>query len=395
MIDNLQNFNPAEQKILIVDDAPENIDILAEALSGYKRMIATDGEKALKIAFDENKPDLILLDIEMPGIDGYEVCRQLKLDKTTDHIPIIFLTGKTDKKDIIKGFQLGAQDYITKPFDIVELLARVTTHLELKLSREKLESVNKLLEEKVEQRTQELKDALSQIVEAHDQLIKMDRSKAEFLDMISKEIRQPLNNILGTVDRLKAKVGSEDLFDLVNFLDQTVSKLEDFSSSAIQLTSLKSSREGVKLEDISLKQFIEFCLLGNAELLNQKRIKASHSNFSSDITLKGNKDLLMKLLSSIVDATSSIMDQDASMSFSSEQSESEVTVNILVLNPKSIESGIHKLRSKLLLSDESVDPKAQFTAELFDLILDIHHASLEVDQSEHNEILIRLKFRTN
>lgn len=102
--------------ILVVDDTPENIDVLDGLLSDeYKIKIAVNGEKALKIAEASPQPDLILLDIMMPGMDGYEVCEKLKANPTTKNIPVIFLTAKTEVEDETKGFQLGAVDYITKP----------------------------------------------------------------------------------------------------------------------------------------------------------------------------------------------------------------------------------------------------------------------------------------
>jgi two-component system sensor histidine kinase/response regulator len=390
---SLENISPADQKILLVDDAPENIDILAEALSGYKRMIATSGEKALKIALGENKPDLILLDIEMPGMDGYEVCKLLKKEQSTKHIPIIFLTGKTAKEDIIKGFQLGANDYVKKPFDNEELIARVKTHLELKLSREKLESVNQLLEEMVEQRTHKLKDTLNELGSAHDQLIKVNKSKEEYLDMISREIRGPLNNILLIAELLKAKADSKDLFELIVQLDQTVSDLEDFSSTANQLNTLRSTAENVKFEDIMLRQFIEFCMLENAASLKKMNVRATHEIDSSELVLKGNEDLLMKLFTNVINSFSMIKDQDGTMLFSSEPSESQVIVNIIGQSSTAIDSVLKKSISDLILSEDISDPKIQIHAELIDLILGIHDASLEVDYPEHNKVCVKLIFR--
>ncbi len=102
--------------VLVVDDAPENIDLLDGVLNkDYKIKVALNGEKALKIAGSENPPDIILLDIEMPGMDGYEVCRRLKADPQTRGIPIIFVTAKSDESDETKGLEIGAVDYITKP----------------------------------------------------------------------------------------------------------------------------------------------------------------------------------------------------------------------------------------------------------------------------------------
>jgi len=136
----------AQQRILIVDDAPENIDILGNALAGYKRSVALNGEKALQRAMSDIPPDLILLDVMMPGIDGYEVCRQLKADEHTRDIPVIFVTSKGEVEDETLGFALGAVDYITKPISVPIVQARVKTHLMLKLAREKLQQEQALSE---------------------------------------------------------------------------------------------------------------------------------------------------------------------------------------------------------------------------------------------------------
>ena len=122
---------------MIVDDIPQNIKVLGSSLGnkGYIISFATSGEQGLDIA-RRNKIDLILLDIMMPGMDGFQMCRQLKSEESIKHIPIIFITAKTDKEDIVQGFEAGAIDYITKPFSAAELLARVQTHLELQHSKQ-------------------------------------------------------------------------------------------------------------------------------------------------------------------------------------------------------------------------------------------------------------------
>src|ERR1700741_3216615 len=125
-----------DKRILIVDDTPENITILSGLLTAYQKVVATNGEKALALVRD-NIPDLILLDVEMPGMNGFEVCRQLKQDTETQKIPIIFLTGNLDKKMTVEGFKLGASDFMTKPFDPDELRVRIATQLELYDSRER------------------------------------------------------------------------------------------------------------------------------------------------------------------------------------------------------------------------------------------------------------------
>ena len=123
--------------ILIVDDEPKNIQLLANILNekGYEVEFATSGELALE--WTASRPfDLILLDIMMEGMDGFQVCQQLKASPETQEIPVIFLTAKAEIKDIVKGFEFGAVDYVMKPFNTIELLVRVNTHLELKANRD-------------------------------------------------------------------------------------------------------------------------------------------------------------------------------------------------------------------------------------------------------------------
>ena len=116
-----------QTKILIVDDGPENIDVLGEVLRPhYKHNVALNGEKALALAKADNPPDLILLDIMMAGMDGYEVCRRLKAEEKTNKIPVIFVTGMSDVDDETAGFEAGAVDYITKPISPSILLSRST-----------------------------------------------------------------------------------------------------------------------------------------------------------------------------------------------------------------------------------------------------------------------------
>jgi putative two-component system response regulator len=125
--------NEPKQTVLVVDDTPDNLSLITTLLKDlYRVKIATTGNKALQIAFSNEPPDLILLDIMMPEMDGYEVCRHLKSDPQTTEIPVIFLTAKSEIEDELKGFGLGAVDFITKPISPPIVLARVRTHLRLK-----------------------------------------------------------------------------------------------------------------------------------------------------------------------------------------------------------------------------------------------------------------------
>ncbi|TCT20195.1 response regulator [Thiobaca trueperi] len=148
----------AKQSVLVVDDAPSNIDLLVSSLrDDYNVKAATRGEKALQIVRSGHPPDIILLDIMMPGMDGYEVCRQLKADFTTRHIPVIFITAKIAIEDEIRGFELGAVDYIAKPISPPVVQARVRTQLALY-------DQNRVLEHKVNERTAQLHQIRLQII---------------------------------------------------------------------------------------------------------------------------------------------------------------------------------------------------------------------------------------
>ena len=132
-------MNEQKKTVLVVDDTPANIQIVNSILKDiYKVRIATDGAKALALVKVSPPPDLILLDVMMPGMDGYEVCTQLKADRATSDIPVIFLTGQTEIEDETRGFEVGAVDYIHKPFSPAVVMARVNTHLVLRGIREQL-----------------------------------------------------------------------------------------------------------------------------------------------------------------------------------------------------------------------------------------------------------------
>lgn len=145
-------------RVLVVDDTPANLAVLKETLApeGYKLAFANTGEKALEIA-GQIQPDLILLDVMMPGIDGYETCTRLKADEKTKDIPIIFITAKKETEDIVHGFKVGGIDYVPKPFQQEEICSRVKTHLELR-------ELQVHLKEMVKERTKQLNDSRLEIV---------------------------------------------------------------------------------------------------------------------------------------------------------------------------------------------------------------------------------------
>ena len=155
-MDTTNQFN-SRATVLVVDDSPENLSMMSGLLKDqYRVKVANNGEKALKILEAESLPDLILMDIIMPGLDGYDVCQLLKENSRTCDIPVIFLTAMTETEDEKKGFELGAVDYITKPISPMKLMVRVRNQLALKASADFLKDKNLFLEQEVARRTREV-----------------------------------------------------------------------------------------------------------------------------------------------------------------------------------------------------------------------------------------------
>lgn len=191
--------------ILVVDDAPANLAVLVEYLTGqgYTVLVARDGESALEQA-RYARPDLILLDVLMPGLNGYETCRRFKAGAETAEIPIIFITALADTGEKVRGFGVGAVDYMTKPFQQDEVLARVRTHLALRRLQRDLQSANERLEQRVAERTAELAQALAEVERLKDRLqaenlylqeeIRVGHNFGEILGQ-SPELRKVLHQI--------------------------------------------------------------------------------------------------------------------------------------------------------------------------------------------------------
>ncbi len=173
---SMTNREKALKTVLIVDDSPENLDIMRGILSPFYRvLVATNGRKALKVAMSPSRPDLILMDINMPEMDGYEACRLLKLDSWTSNIPILFVTAKSDMEDESLGFALGASDYLVKPVNPPIVLARVKTHLVIH------DQVN-LLADQIEMRTKQLELRNIELEETRYEVICQLGRAAEYRD---------------------------------------------------------------------------------------------------------------------------------------------------------------------------------------------------------------------
>lgn len=215
-----------QTKILIIDDNTKNLQVALNILDkeGYNLIYAQDGQKGLDLAL-ENSPDLILLDVLMPEMDGYRVCKTLKENPKTKDVPIIFLTVRDEESDIIKGFECGGLDYITKPFYTSVLLKRVETHL-------KLTKLNNDLHKEVKEKIEDIRVKEQMLF----QQAKM-ASMGEMIANIAHQWRQPLGSINSAIIGLKSKLAIEK-FDLntpkgqkecISHFDEKLSKIEDYT----------------------------------------------------------------------------------------------------------------------------------------------------------------------
>lgn len=178
------------QTILIIDDNPDNLRIAVDLLTAYSFDIRTarDGRIGLRRARNGD-PDLILLDVQMPGIDGYETCKQLKADPALAGIPVIFMTARSDVQDKVRAFEVGGVDYVTKPFEARELLARVRTQLKLRALQKALSERNERLEERVAEQTASLRGEIAMRAlydEQRDHLLSLVRSQSEEMRRITR-----------------------------------------------------------------------------------------------------------------------------------------------------------------------------------------------------------------
>jgi len=267
--------------VLIVDDLPENLAVLGNILrnEGYQIAIANNGMQAVSITVTR-KPDLVLLDVAMPQMDGLTACRLMKENPLTENIPVIFLTARTDTTDVLKGFDAGAVDYISKPFKAAELLARVSTHIELKQSRDLI------IKQKSELSTLlETKDKLFSIV-SHDLrspfagLLTLVNIMVETYDSYEKEeLRESLMLIRNTSDQLHSLI--QNLLNWARLqnrvLEYRPSKLHLLTQirKSVEVLTMNSAKKGITLKcdvdndfqvtaDPDMLRIILHNLLGNA-----------------------------------------------------------------------------------------------------------------------------------
>ncbi len=295
--------------ILAVDDAPTNIDVVKGIFAeDYIVQAAVNGKMALEIV-EKKKPDLILLDIMMPEIDGFMVCRHLKSNPDTASIPIIFVTVVTETEDIIKGFNLGAVDYVTKPFNPTELRARVRTHLELKNARKKIKTQNKKLIEAAKLREDvdhifrhDLKNPLQAVLTCPQLLLKnqnLTEKEIKYINTIYEAGCRMLDMINRSLDLFKMGSGAYQL----NFVPVDIIKVISIIESEVdEIRKEKNIQIKTELSGRPLNQEDTFVIIGEKLLcysmlvnLIINAIEASPENESILISINKNESAIISI----------------------------------------------------------------------------------------------------
>ncbi len=249
----------AERKrsVLVVDDVPKNIQILGSILrdEGYEISFALNGKDALK-KVEASRPDIILLDVMMPEMDGYQTCSQLRENESTMDIPVIFLTAKTDEESRIRGFQVGAQDYVTKPFNTPELLARVNTHLQLKEVRDEMFFVNKQLRQENMLR----ESILNKLAITNEKLKDADNIKNEFISILSHDMGTPITVIkanLEMIEEIYFQSLDENLKRIFKTMERASEALERLRQDTLDLSRMDMGTMKLNRENLNLCNLLE------------------------------------------------------------------------------------------------------------------------------------------
>ncbi len=220
---------PEQFAVLVADDDPDIVEVMALLLErdGYRVLKAYDGDEALRV-IDAERPDLALLDVRMPGADGYTVCQRVKANPETTFIPVVLITNVRGLNSKVTGVEAGADDYLNKPFNEVELSARVRSLLRVKGLHDELEAHKRGLEAAVQERTAQLEAAL-------EKLRNLDRLKSEIINNVSHELRTPLTQVKNAVDLIEGCTSPDEMSALVTVAKQASVRLERLIKNVIEL----------------------------------------------------------------------------------------------------------------------------------------------------------------
>ncbi len=285
--------------ILIVDDEPKNLQVLGSLLreENLASAFAVDGHKALQIA-RKLHPDLILLDVMLPGLDGYEVCAALKQEEELAEIPVIFLTAKVQTEDVIRGLQVGGVDYVLKPFNSSELMARVRTHLELKRAREQLREIN--------------------------------RNQTKFFSIVAHDLRNPLSGLRDLPGLLldpQFEPDMDEVREIAQLMQREAGRVYGLLEELLALGMLQMDRVQMSLEDFPLTEAVEEVCDGAMRQAGQKEI-ALEQDVPDDLQVHADRKMLCTVIRNLVQNAIKFSKRGSTVSILAEDREGRVNLSI-------------------------------------------------------------------
>ncbi len=382
----MKTYTNSDIKILVVDDVSKNIQVIGSMLmqQAYDVSFAKSGQEALSL-LRKTKYDLILLDILMPGMDGFEVCRLIRENTSTAEIPIIFLTARSDIDSVIRGFELGAQDYLTKPFKTEELLARVKTQVELKKQKEQLENINDLLEQKVIERTQALQ-------KAYQQLGILENAKNNFLSLISHELRTPLNILNGFSEILEESLTEPDHLEALEHIRTSTEKLINLSETALLITEIQLGKYALNLQKVSISAITRDALNRYKSVFTQKNISVKNS-VPDDLLVTGDHPLLLNSVVRILENAVEAAGRDGTIYIEAARQNNTIRYAISDNGPGFSEKNLNRI-FEIFAKDITKTTYDGFGLGLpaVKLVMDVHGGSINLNNKTNGGAIVTLTF---
>ena len=292
--------------VLIVDDNPNNIKVIALILRslGYNLVVATNGQQAIDMV-DRTKPDIILLDIMMPEMDGYDACTIIKAKPECENVPVIFITALSESENLVRAFEVGGVDYITKPFNKDELISRVKTHLELKLTRDRLEKTTRNLQE-------------------------LNALKDKLFSVIGHDLRSPLGSIKFSLEMLSAgaiepssQIFNDTLGSLVKSTDEVFSLLENLLGWA----KSQSGNLFIQPENFAVKDMVNSIYLLNKGNINIKEIEFQN-NIEEETMVFADLNTIKTVVRNLVSNAIKFTPNKGTIAISAEQIDDKLLIKV-------------------------------------------------------------------
>ena len=388
------NEIPKDFKVLAVDDNPKNIQVIGSILmeANYEVGFAMDGKQALELLTESKDYDLVLLDVNMPVMNGFETCKAMRHTEFLREIPVIFLTALNEPENILTGFDVGGQDYVSKPFNSKELLSRVKTHLDLKRSKDQLKMVNQWLEIKVKERTQDLQKANADLEIANTELIFLDKAKGDFLEKLSHEIRAPLAGIMGFITVLQNEINPSELLELLKYLDVSAARLERFTTTSMLITELRTKTTSIVREEVMVDDLIEYVKQRQSDQIELRNMSILVEGAVDTITINGEKNLLEICFESLVDNALKFSPTGSKLTISIKRNEDQVVCTFVDQGRRFTGETLTKIYDLLSLKDKQFEDNEALDIALVNLIMNAHLGKMEVTNNEIGGTTIRLIF---